>query len=339
MRVALAVNRSDRYQSGFSGPDDEYEEFDSPETAAAIANTIESFGHTVDVLEADATFPETLARGKYDFVFNIAEGLRGRCRESQVPAVSEMLGIAYSGSDAVTLGVTLDKELAKRVVGGRVPTAGGKLFKTARSIDLRGLKFPLLIKPNAEGSSKGITNASRITEAEGAKERIAALIDAYNGPVLAEEFLPGLECTVGVVGNEMPRVVGAMEISPRNVPLEEFVYSLETKRDYLNQVDYHIPPRVSPETLKQIYKVAIEAYKALECRDFARVDVRLDSAGKPRFIECNPLPGLSPVKGDLVILAKASGMTYRELIGEILDASMSRQGLLIQQRAELKCAS
>jgi len=339
MRVALAVNRSDRYQSGFGGPDDEFEEFDSPETAAAIANTIESFGHTVDVIEADSTFPETLARGKYDFVFNIAEGLRGRCRESQVPAVSEMLGVAYSGSDAITLGVTLDKELSKRVVADRVPMANGRLFKNPRKIDLTGLTFPILVKPNAEGSSKGIRNTSRIADPEGAKERIAELIEAYNGPVLAEEFLPGLECTVGVVGNDMPRVIGAMEIAPRNVPLEEFVYSLETKRDYLNQVDYHIPPRVSPETLKQIYKVAIEAYKALECRDFARVDVRLDAAGRPRFIECNPLPGLSPVKGDLVILAKASGMTYRELIGEILEVSFARQGLLEQQRAELKCAS
>jgi len=130
-----------------------------------------------------------------------------------------------------------------------------------------------------------------------------------------------------------------MEIAPADDRGEDFVYGLEAKRDFARQVRYHVPPRLASSQLDRIASLALTAYRLLGCRDIARIDFRLDAAGTPHFIECNPLPGLSPVKGDLVILAKATGMTYRELIGEILDVSFARQGLLMQQRAELKCAS
>ncbi len=326
MRFALACNRSTHYQVGSDRPEDELEEFDSPETVDAIAQAIASFGHDVKILEADKTFPEALARGRFEFVFNIAEGLSGRARESQVPAVCDMLGIPYTGSDAVTIGVTLDKDLAKRVLTGIVPVAKGKLFRNPDEIDLGDMTFPLFVKPNGEGSSKGIRNASKIENHRGAKKRISELIDQYAGPVLVEEFLGGPECTIGVLGNENPRIIGIMEIRPKHVPIESFVYSLETKRDYLNQVEYHAPPGFPKKTIVQIEKIVLNVFRALECRDFARVDIRLDDSGNPKFLEVNPLPGLAPIKSDIVILSRLIGLEYRKLIGEILEHALHRNG-------------
>jgi D-alanine-D-alanine ligase len=327
VRLALACNRSSLYQTGADRPDDEFEEFDSPETVEAIAQTIASFGHEVVSIEADATFPLVLAQGKFEFVFNISEGLHGRGREAQVPAVCEMMNIPFTGSDSVTMGITLDKDLARRVVAGQVPLACGKVFRRPEDIDFSGLSFPLFVKPNAEGSSKGIRNASRLNDPNTAREVITRLLQDYKGAVLAEEFLEGVECTVGVLGNSNPRIIGIMEIAPRHVPTDQFVYSLETKRDYLNQVEYRIPPRLPAADIKAIEQTVLRAYAALECRDFARIDIRFNGRREPCFIEANPLPGLSPVKGDLVILSRAMGLEYRDLIGEILTQAFGRNGL------------
>lgn len=326
MRFALACNRNNQYQASEHLPDDEFEEFDSPETVAAIAEAIESFGHNVTLLEADKTFPEALARGRFEFVFNIAEGLGGRCRESYVPAVCEMVGIPYTGSDAITIGITLDKNLAKKTVADVVPVAIGRVFHRPGDIDLSGLNFPLFVKPNAEGSSKGIRNASKLTDPKKTLGIIKKVMKEYRGPVLVEEFLPGHEFTVGILGNERPQIIGIMEIAPKNVPVEEFVYSLETKRDYLNQVEYRIPPQLPKRILAKIEKVALNVFKALDCRDFSRVDVRLDADQEPHFLEVNPLPGLAPVKSDIVILSKACGLPYRDLIGKILHFALARHG-------------
>ena len=239
-----------------------------------------------------------------------------------------MLEIPYVGSDPLTMAITLDKNMAKRMASTRVAVPAGKVFSSVDQIDFSGLVFPLLVKPNTEGSSKGIRNFSRVDTIEKAREVIAWTINEYHGPALVEEFLPGAECTVGVIGNENPHVIGIMEIAPKNVPLDQFVYSLETKRDWKNQVEYHIPPRLPMTTLKEIETLAIEAFKALDCRDFSRVDIRLDGKGKPRFIEVNPLPGLSPYKSDIVILARGMGIEYPDLVGRILNAAFTRLHLI-----------
>jgi len=328
VRLALACNCSDRYQPADGQPDDQFEEFDASETVEAIADAIRRHGHAVEILEADRTFPAALERGGFEFVFNIAEGLRGRCRESLVPAVCEMLEVPYSGSDAITMGITLDKDLARRNVAGRVPIATGRVFTDPAKIDFTGLTFPMLVKPNAEGSSKGIRNRSRVADAEAARREITDMLKTYPGPVLAEEFLSGPECTVGVLGNAHPKVLGVMEIAPRHIPVDQFVYSIENKRDYKNQVEYHIPARFAPVILEEIKVAAIEAFRALDCRDFSRFDFRLGADGKPRFIECNPLPGLSPIKSDLVIMSRGMNVSYHDLIGQILDNAFSRCGLI-----------
>ncbi|MBI3037443.1 D-alanine--D-alanine ligase, partial [bacterium] len=234
MRLALACNRNTNYKKEDGKPDDSFEEFDSPETVDALAQTIASFGHDVEILEADLTFPEALSRGRFSFVFNIAEGLKGRSREAQVPALCEMLGIPYSGSDPLTMGITLDKNLAKKVVGAQLPTPIGRIFRSTKEIDFSGIPFPIILKPNAEGSSKGVRNASRIDDPDSARALAEILFKDYSVPILAEEFLGGPECTVGVLGNANPSVISIMEISPKKVPTDQFVYSIESKRDYQN---------------------------------------------------------------------------------------------------------
>jgi len=327
VRFALACNRSGNYPTGENRPEDEFEEFDSPQTVQAIAEAIESFGHKVKILEADKTFPAALSRGKFDIVFNIAEGLSGRAREAQVPAVCEMLGIPYVGSDPVTLGVTLDKNLAKSVLSGIVPVPKGRLIRNESEIDLSDFTFPVFVKPNAEGSSKGIRNSSRIDNLSAAVERIRSLLQEYRGAVLVEEFLEGPECTVGILGNASPRIVAAMEIAPKIVPNEYFVYSLETKRDFKNQVEYHVPPRLFSKQSDLLYENALKAFVALDCRDFARIDFRFDRHGIPKFVEANPLPGLAPEKSDFVILAQRVGIEHAALIGAIVKEALTRLGI------------
>lgn len=331
MRLALACNRSHLYQPTDGQPEDQFEEFDAPETVDAIAKTIASFGHAVEILEADHTFPDALKNGKFDAVFNISEGFRGRCRESLVPAVCEMLGVPYTGSDPLTMAISLDKHMAKKILADKVPVPSGRVFSSTydleRSDAFDDLVFPALIKPNAEGSSKGIRTFSRVENVSKAREVILWALREYKGPALVEEFLPGVECTVGVVGNQQARVIGIMEIAPKMVSQEQFVYSLETKRDYKNQVEYRIPPHLPESTRREIEEVALGAFYGLECRDFSRIDVRLGADGRPRFIEVNPLPGLSPFKSDLVILARGMGIEYPELMRMILDAAFTRLGL------------
>jgi D-alanine-D-alanine ligase len=240
-----------------------------------------------------------------------------------------MLGIPYTHSDPLACALTLDKALAKRVVASHgIPTAPFALVESvaqARAVDLR---FPLFVKPNAEGSSMGVRATSRCaTRAELVAECERVLRD-YRQPALVETFLPGVELTVGVIGNDPPRPIGVMEIRPRLVANDAFVYGLETKRDYENQVEYHVPPRtLDAAKVREVEAVAIGAFRALGCRDVARFDVRLDAAGVPNFIEVNPLPGLSPLSSDIVIMARAAGRTYEQLIGAIVDAALERAGL------------
>ena len=247
-----------------------------------------------------------------------------------MPAVLEMLGIPYTGSDPLTLAVTLDKDCARRLVqsvGVRVPRGlvlrpGEDCEDAIRRVDL---PFPVIIKPAWEGSSKGIRGKSLWIEPERLPLAVASLQRDHRQPVLVEEFIHGDELTVGVIGNNPPRIVGIMRVLPTR-PTERFVYSLEVKRDFGAQVRYEVPARVSPEATEAIQRAALAAYHILGCRDVSRLDFRLRE-GVPYFLEVNPLPGLNPDSGDLVILSGMAGWSYAQLIHAILDAALfSAQG-------------
>ena len=327
MRIGIAYNVREESPGRQGLPEDFDEEFDSPATIDAIAGALEVAGHQVSRLGFGRKLLGSLLDDPPDMVFNIAEGLEGRNRESQIPALLEMLSIPYTGSDPLSLGLTLDKDLSKRVVASRgLPTPPHITVGGGRPIekrDLEGMTFPLIVKPACEGSSKGIRLNSRAGSVEEVNLQVRRLFETYGGPVLVEEFLDGDEFTVGIIGNDPPAVLGAMMIRHRTLPPQDFLYSLEVKRDWENQVEYLCPPPISGNLLSEISELALGVYDALGCRDVSRVDIRL-RGGRPHFLEVNPLPGLSPLYGDLVIMSRMMGWSYEQLIMEILKSASQR---------------
>jgi D-alanine-D-alanine ligase len=315
--------------SGKDQPIDFLEEYDSEETIDAIRNVLESDGHEVIKLGGDAELVQRLRKTPVDIVFNIAEGLHGRNREAHIPALLEFLNIPYTGSDPLTLSLTLDKAMAKRIVMSEgIPTPRFK--RVERMEDLAGLNltYPLFVKLCFEGSSKGVRSDSKVGDRRSLEERVQWLLGTYDAPLLVEEFVGGPEFTVGIVGNRKASVLGVMQIEIRGVPPEEAIYSLEVKREWEKKVSYHCPPQVERALQKRIEEVALRSYRILDCRDVSRVDIRVAEDGTPHFLEVNPLPGLSPVYGDLPILAKRMGWEYPRLIRTIFHHALERNGFL-----------
>ncbi len=323
LRVGFTFNQKRIVPDGSSLTDEEAE-FDSPKTLDAIRSALQKLGHEVVDLEAGSDFLAKIVSTEVDLCFNIAEGFRGRNRESQVPATLELLDIPYTGSDPGTLSLALDKGLAKKIVAAAgVPTATSMTLMTGREKLKADLKFPLILKPVAEGSSKGVISSSVVHSEAELRTMARDLIQKYRQPVLVEAYLPGREFTVGLLGEIRPRALEPMEI----VFLRDDaypVYSFQDKLDVSDRVRYDVPAKIDLDFKKRLEKFAIEAFKALGCRDVARMDFRCDSAGIPHFIECNPLPGLSPGWSDLCMIAEASGLSYDGLIAEILAPAVRR---------------
>ncbi len=303
---------------------DVHAEFDSVDTIRAIANALESLGHQVVELEATPELARTLDPQHIDVVFNIAEGFRGRNREAQVPALLELLGIPYTGSDPTTLCVTLDKGLAKRIVRAADVSTAMAHVVGPHDRTPAGLRFPVIVKPNAEGSSKGIGRAS---VARNELELIDALVlhyRSYTSLALVEEYLPGREFTVAILGDDALQVLPIMEIvfddESGDLPVYSYGHKIETE----SGVRFECPAEIDGDLEARIRQVAVDSFRALGCRDVARIDVRCDADGNPNFIECNPLPGLSPGFSDLCIIAERAGLEYADLIGAILAPALAR---------------
>jgi D-alanine-D-alanine ligase len=320
------------------GGNDAEAEYDAPETIEAIRDALESYGHQVIPFEATAELPRQLMQTPVDLVFNIAEGVAGRNREAAVPALCELMGIPYTGSDAATLSIALDKALSKRVLmQHEILTAEFQVMETGRERLSPKLKFPLIVKPNQEGSSKGVSaSASVVDDEEGLRAIVKELIDRYRQPALIEAYIPGREFTVGLLGDRRPRVLPPMEILFKDKSNERPVYDFQIKQEWEKHVSYQCPAQLTPAELKAIERVCRETFAALDCRDVARVDLRLTPKGEFYVIEVNPLPGLTPGYSDLCLIATAAGIEYRTLIGDILEGGLKR---LREKRREAREAA
>jgi D-alanine--D-alanine ligase len=313
---AFNVKRIDSHDG-----DDREAEYDSPTTIDAISKAIESFGHVVVPLEANQEFPRVLMSSNVDVVFNIAEGISGRNREAQVPNLCELLGVPYTGSDSATLSICLDKALTKKILHD-VDTPEFQVLVTGRE-KLRNFKYPVIVKPNQEGTSKGISQKSVCDDEARVREVARELIDRYGQPALVEEYIFGREFTVGLLGEKRPRVLPPMEVVFLN-PSPRPVYDYECKQDWEKHVKYEVPANLTKDELRAMEKVCRTTFMALGCRDVARIDLRLTPEGRIYVIEVNPLPGLTPDYSDLCLIANGAKMPYRTLIGEVLSGAIKR---------------
>ncbi len=326
LRIGLCYDLADKHQPRTGDPPDQAAEFDSMETVAALRDALKCLGHDAFLIGDGQELLHYIVESRpLDLVFNISEGLRGRSREAQVPALLEMMGIPYTGADPLTLSLCLDKGMFKRILKSEgIPTPDFREIHSAEEIEGMEIRLPAFVKPAAEGSGKGIRADSRAETRWKLQEIVLRTGSIYGWPVLVEEYLSGPEVTVGIIGNGDARCLGAMEIE--FLPGSDGIYSYHTKKDYLKLVKYHVPPRLPEKTLREAQDIALKTYRLTGCRDFGRVDLRLNDEGHPQVLEINPLAGLNPVSSDLIIMAKAQGISYQTVIGEITAAAINRTG-------------
>lgn len=296
------------------------------EATANIVNEILSKRYETERIVADEKIIEALSNKDFNIVFNLSTGVRGESRQSQIPAVLEMLGVPYVGSGILAHSLALNKAMAKQIFNfQKVSTPSFQIFYTVEEKIDQSLVFPLIVKPACEGSGFGIHKDSVVHNEEALLYKVKELLGQYQPPVLVEEFIEGREFTVGIIGNGKDKLVlPIMEIDFEDVPeVYGKFYTFEVKHDWGDKTKYYCPAKISAELEKEIIRQVTRAFDALECRDVARVDVRVRD-GKPYIIEINSLPGLQPVYSDLPKMANAAGMSYEELINRILGEAIKR---------------
>ena len=325
LKVGITYNVKKNIHSDI--PDAEAE-FDDMETIFAIKGALETDGFDTELFEADKNLPVRLLEKMPDVVFNVAEGLAGRGREAQVPAILNFLGIPFTGSDETTMCIAMDKALCKRLAASHgVSTPSYSLFKSGDSLPEGNLTFPVIVKPNTEGSSKGISNYSIVNDEDSLRRLLGEKINVYKQDMLLEEYISGREFTVGILGNGNDiKVFSPMEIIFNDI--NHSIYSYDVKRNFKQHVRYRCPPDIRDALMEEIENTAKKIYCFLECRDMARIDFRLSAEGQLYFIELNPLPGLAPEYSDFPMLAAFCGMEYSVLICNILKCALNRYGIV-----------
>ncbi|HEX3054290.1 MAG TPA: hypothetical protein VHP83_26780 [Aggregatilineaceae bacterium] len=366
MRVAVLANLKKNAPHWEGMPADQWDDLDSPRTADSIVEALQNAGHEAVFMEASIHPPysliERLKEFKPDLCFNIAESHFGDSRESQVPAILEMLRIPYTGSKLLTLALALDKPMTKRVLLYHgLPTPEFQVFESpddpvdADLLNGNGdLRFPLFIKPSREGTSMGISAESIVRTTAELRAQIEKQLAAYNEPILAEHYIKGREITVGMLGNldstsarripegraadELP--AGLTFLPPMEIDLayysqsEQDLYTNRIKTEWAENLSLYVcPAHIDDDLKRRLYILAANVFRVLDCKDVSRVDFRLDASNgdKPYILEINPLPGLNPDLSDLWLQAKAMGWTHADLIKRIVEAAAVRQGLLVRE--------
>jgi len=322
LKIGMTYDLRDDYLAEGYG-EEETAEFDRPETIDAIEKALEDLGFETDRIGHVRSLARRLVQGdRWDMVFNIAEGLKGFGREAQVPAILEAFDIPYTFSDVLVLSLTLHKGVTKRVIRDLgIPTPDFAVIETEDQIAGVRLPFPLFAKPVAEGTGKGITAASKIETREDLERACMSLLTAFRQPVLVETFLPGREFTVGIIGTGTEAFATEVMEVILKPQAEREVYSYFNKENFEALVEYRL---VDDSEAGQAGKTALAAWRGLGCRDAGRMDLRSDAAGRPNFMEVNPLAGLHPRHSDLPILFGLMGKTFSQLIELIMRSALKR---------------
>jgi len=332
MKIALTCNLK---KKDSSKPHDYFSEWDSEETIHAITSALESKGHSVDTI--DVEYPGLFSyfrKNKVDLVFNIAEGKYGKFRESEVPAVLDYLQIPYTGSNTFSLALALNKALTKKILKAEnIPTPSFQVFTTGKETLDAALKFPLIVKPNCEGSAKGINKSNVVHNKGELAAKVSEIIGAYKQEAIIEEFIEGKELTVGIIENGKTQILPILEIDFSGCKDSgEYFYSWRMKEYQGNKElglvpTFHCPARLDPEIEARVKDVALKTHRAVGCLDISRTDIRLSKDGTPYVLEINPLPGLDPKESNLPIMAYAAGIKYEDLIEAIVMSASERTKL------------
>jgi D-alanine-D-alanine ligase len=341
-RVGLIVNMKKNVQLDANAPPDALAEYDSPATVSALEKALSAGGHEVIRLEGDDTLLDSVRSASPDICFNIAEGLRGDAREAQVPALLEMLGIPYTGSKVLGHAISLDKAATKRIwrdVG--LPTGPFQEFHHGNEPLNPGMNFPLFVKPVHEGTGMGINGNSVVDNPKALKRQVRWVIETYHQPALVEEFLPGREFTVGLIGNRLSsgetrwnglydrygyHLFPILEIDPY-VGVGNGLYNTDAKSYNPGEKEaplYLCPADIPARLERELKQLTVAAFEAIGALDLSRVDFRLGRDGRPYLMEINTLPGLNPVISDICIMAETEGVAYNHLINEILYLAATR---------------
>jgi len=330
MDIALTYNLKEKDESK---PPDYFSEFDSQETIDAITSALRKKGH--NVLPVEAGNPDIVSyfrKNRVDMVFNIAEGRAGKYRESQIPAILDYLKIPYTGSNTFALALALNKSATKKILKAEgIPTPRFQLFSRGSEKVDGTLKFPLIVKPNFEGSAKGILSSNVVRDTEELYSRVRDLMKIYNQAILAEEFINGKELTVGVLENGSTIILPILEIDFSDCSGSgEYFYSWKMKEFQGNKEmglvpHFYCPARLDKNTERLVKETALKTHRAVGCFDISRTDIRLNEEGVPYVLEINPLPGLNPKDSNFPIMAYAAGMQYDDLIETILLGAFKRR--------------
>lgn len=349
-RVAVLANLKKNAPKWHGMAEDQWDDLDSEKTVNALVDAIRAGGHESDFLEGDITLLDTVRKYKPDICFNICEGHFGDAREAQVPAILEMLRIPYTGSKVLTLALTLDKPMTKRVLTYHdLPTPPFQVFERVDEPLSTDMTFPLFVKPSREGTGMGVSLKSVVNDENELREQVDYVLKRYQQTALVEKFIDGREVTVGIVGNlrgpvarrmphdeDLPRIQAGLHfLPPMEVDLNPYlesdaVYSNRLKVDLADQLNYLCPAPIEEELLDDLNWYAAAVFRVVGALDVSRVDFRLDANDnmKPYILEINPLPGLSPGISDLVIEAEADGIGHTELVNQILNTALKRLGML-----------
>jgi D-alanine-D-alanine ligase len=349
-RVAVLANLKKNAMHFEGMTEDQWDDLDSESTVEALCNALRTGGHEAEFLEGDETIIDTVRAYKPDICFNICEGHFGDSREAQIPAILEKLRIPYTGSKVLTLALTLDKPMTKRILAcHNLPTPEFQSFERVDEPLDEGMTFPLFVKPSREGTGMGISHKSIVHNEPQLREQIAFTLNRYKQPALVEKFIEGRELTVGMVGNligpvakrlpyneNAPRIqAGLRFLPPMEVDLNPYletdgVYANRLKTALASDLTYLCPAPLDEETIDDLNWLAAAVFRVTGALDVSRVDFRLDANDnwKPYILEINPLPGIAPVISDLVIEAAADGIEHTELVNLILNTALKRYGMI-----------
>ncbi|HSL93160.1 MAG TPA: hypothetical protein VK905_00980 [Bacillota bacterium] len=290
-------------------------------TNAALQEAIISLGHEVHMIPGDFDLLNTLAEIKPDVIFNNCTGIHDKSSQPQIAGMLELSGIPFTGSGQTAHTLSLYKPLTKKILLFHgVSTPRFIVVDVDRRADLSELTFPVIVKPEHEGSSIGITQKSVAHNEAELKDAVEHVLTHFHQPALVEEFITGREFTVGVWGGPEPKIIPPVEIM-----FEQGggFYSTAVKAQDL--VRTKVPTEIEPELYDRIERQVLGAYHALELRDYCRIDVRVASDGTPHVIDVNTLPGLEPLYSDYPKACLVMGVEFHEMVGHLLNCAYSRR--------------